>query len=186
MSAAQRRPSEKVRLESVEALDLEASRPTFDRIALLARSLAGVRSAHVDLVQAKALWTAGVGSQPPAPVAREESFAAHVITGDAVMWVEDLAADPRFKANRYVTGPAQCRFYAGAPIRLSNGSRIGALSIIDNRPRPYDAFLAERLEDLAALAADEWERRRAVREAAGRAIRRLAPTDPTITAVCTA
>ena len=166
MSATQRRVSERARLESVEALDLDVSRPTFDRIALLARSLAGVRGAHVDLVHAKALWTTGAGSQSASPVAREESFATHVIAGDEVLWVEDLTRDARFSASRYVTGPAQCRFYAGAPIRLSNGSRIGALSIIDDRPRPYDAFLAARLEDLAALAADEWERGRAMREAA--------------------
>ena len=166
MSAAQRRVSEKTRLEAVEALDMDASRPTFDRIAILARSLAGVRSAHVDFVRAKALSVAGVSSQPSAPVAREESFAAHVITRDEVMWVEDLSKDPRFRDNPYVTGPAQCRFYAGAPIRLADGSRIGALSIIDNRPRAYDAFLAERLEDLAVLAAEECERRRAVTDAA--------------------
>jgi PAS domain S-box-containing protein len=166
MTAAQRRPDEKTRLESVDALDLEAARPTFERISMLARSLAGVRSAHVDLVHAKALWITGAGSRPAAPVARDESFANHVIAGDEVLWVEDLRKDARFRANPYVTGPAQCRFYAGAPIRLSNGSRIGALSIIDSRPRPYDAFLAERLEDLAMLAADEWERRRALAESA--------------------
>ena len=165
MPANPRRSNEKLRLSAIEALDLEASRPTFDRIALLARSLAGVRSAHVDLVQAKDLWTAGEGTQPPAPVSRDEAFANHVVVGDAVLWVEDLAKDPRFSASRYVTGPAQCRFYAGAPIRLANGARVGALSIIDNRPRAYDAFLADRLEDLAALAAEECERRRAVGEA---------------------
>ena len=166
MAAAHRRVSEKTRLEAVESLDMDASRPTFDRIATLARTLAGVRSAHVDFVRAKALSIAGVSSQPPAPVAREDSFAAHVVAGDEVLWVEDLSRDPRFRANPYVTGAAQCRFYAGAPIRLADGSRIGALSIIDNRPRAYDAFLAERLEDLAFLAAEECERRRAVSDAA--------------------
>ncbi len=165
MPANPRRTNEKVHLAAIEALDLEASRPSFDRIALLARSLAGVRSARVDFVQAKGLWTAGEGAQLSAPVARDEAFAAHVVVGAKVLWVEDLAKDARFSANRNVTGPAQCRFYAGAPIRLSNGARVGALSIIDSRPRPYDAFLAERLEDLAALAAEECERRRAVREA---------------------
>ena len=166
MSAAQRRISEKTRLTAVEAIDMDASRPNFDRIAMLARSLAGVRSAHVDFVHAKALSTIGAGSQPPSLVTREESFAGHVIASDEVMWVEDLSKDPRFAGSRYVTGPAQCRFYAGAPIRLADGSRIGALSIIDNRPRAYDAFLAERLEDLAVLAAEECERRRAVTDAA--------------------
>ena len=165
MAAAPRRTNEKVRLAAIAAIDLEASRPSFDRIALLARSLAGVRSAHVDFVQAKGLWTAGKGSQPSAPVPRDEAFAAHVVAGDAVVWVEDLSRDARFSGSRYVTGPAECRFYAGAPIRLANGVRVGALSIIDSRPRPYDAFLAERLEDLAALAAEECERRHAVREA---------------------
>ena len=166
MSAAQRRINEERRLQAIAALDMEASRPTFDRLTALARTLAAVRGAHVDFVGAKVLSVAGVSSQPTSPVAREESFAVHVIAGDEVLWVEDLAKDPRFRTNPYVTGPAQCRFYAGAPIRLTDGSRIGALSIIDSRPRAYDGFLAERLEDLAALAAEECERRRAVSEAA--------------------
>ncbi len=40
---------------------------------------------------------------------------------------------------------------------------MGALSIIDRRRRAYDPDMAAALEDLAALVAQEWERRRAVR-----------------------
>jgi hypothetical protein len=93
MTANQTRAREKARLDSIEALDLDAARGAFNRIALLARSLSNARSAYVDLVLADQLWITGVSERPTPVVLREHSFANHVIAGDGVLWVEDLTAD---------------------------------------------------------------------------------------------
>jgi GAF domain-containing protein len=80
---------------------------------------------------------------------RDESFCAHaILTGD-VMQVPDTLDDPRFADNPAVTGPPRVRFYAGAPIVLDDGSRIGTLCIIDHRPRLLDAGEVARLRALA-------------------------------------
>src|SRR6185312_8170677 len=114
------------------------------------------------LVQSDTLWLAGVSDQQFPVIPREHSFSDTVIRSGELLWVADLSKDRRFHRNPYVVGgaPFRFRFYAGAPIRLSNGRCVGSLSIIDRKPRPYDAFMAERLTDFAALVADDWERRR--------------------------
>jgi len=154
---------ERARLREVRAVVLEDARPVFERIARTAQRLSKAPFAHVSIIGADQLWIAGVAEAPLPPVAREQSFARYVIEGDAVLWIEDLRADPRFDGNPFVYGETGMRSYAGAPIVLSNGSKVGALSIIDRRSRPYDADMAAALEDLAALVGQEWERRRAVR-----------------------
>ena len=154
---------ERARLRDVRAVNLEDARPAFERIARTAQRLSKAPFAHVSILGADQLWIAGVSESPLPPVAREHSFAQYVIESDAVIWMEDLAADRRFDDNPFVHGETAMRFYAGAPITLSNGSCVGALSIVDRRPRDFDPDMAAALEDLAALAGQEWERRRAAR-----------------------
>jgi PAS domain S-box-containing protein len=165
--ARKERPdAERWRLRAIRSVDLEEGRPAFERIARIAQRLAGTPIAHVSMVEAETLWLAGVSDIRMPPVPREHAFATLAIEGDGVIWLPDAAADPRFAANPFVHGGPGFRFYAGAPIRLSNGSRVGALSVIDRAPRAFDPALAAALEDLAALVADEWERRRALKDLA--------------------
>ena len=154
---------ERARLRDVRAVALEDARPAFERIARTAQRLSKVPFAHVGIIGADQLWIAGVSETPLPTVAREQSFAKYVIESDAIIWMEDLAADPRFDGNPFVHGEPGMRFYAGAPITLSNGNCVGALSIIDRKPRNFDPDLAAALEDLAALAGQEWQRCRATR-----------------------
>ena len=120
---------ERARLRDVRAVALEDARPAFERIARTAQRLAKVPFAHVSIIGADQLWIAGVSETPLPTVAREESFAKYVIESDAIIWMEDLAADRRFDGNPFVHGEHGMRFYAGAPITLSNGNCVGALSI---------------------------------------------------------
>jgi PAS domain S-box-containing protein len=151
---------ESSRLAEIDSLDLEAARPGFERIARLTQCLSRTPMVHVGLVQADTLWLAGVSDREIPVVAREHAFADAVMKHGELLWVDDASKDGRFKTNPFVVGPHHFRFYAGAPIRLSNGRCIGALSIIDRKPRAFDPFLAERLCEFAALVADDWERRR--------------------------
>ncbi len=66
---------------------------------------------------------------------RELSFCAHAMLGDDIMIVPDATADPRFADNALVTGAPFIRFYAGAPIVADDGTPLGALNVIDDKPR---------------------------------------------------
>ena len=79
---------------------------------------------------------------------RDQSVCAHAILESDVLQVPDLATDDRFADNPAVCG-AGLRFYAGAPLVLSDGSRVGTLCIGDVEPRELDA---EQLGELRRLA----------------------------------
>jgi PAS domain S-box-containing protein len=155
--------AERARLQAIRSVELEDARPVFERIARTAQRITGAPVAHVSLIGPTQLWIAGVSETPLPPVPRGASFTERAIERDEVMWVEDLRLDPRFRDNPYVTGESGLRAYVGAPVIISNGSRIGALSIIHRQPCPYDPDIAAALADLSALVALEWERGRALK-----------------------
>ncbi len=164
-------------LEALHLLDPETER-TFDRIAGLARTLAQADTGCVTIVGADKLWQRGISGLVPEDISRDQAFTERAIEGDDVFWVSDAFEHPELRTHPYVVGEPHYRFYAGAPIRLLSGARIGAVCVLAKTPRPYDLDLAERLQDLAAIVADECERRRAQRdleraEAEARAVSQL-------------
>ena len=140
---------------------------SFDRVVQLAADLFGVPMAAISLVDSHRQWfkaKVGIGvDETP----REQSFCSHTIArDDGLMVVEDATADARFANNPFVAGKANVRFYAGASLTTQSGHRLGALCVIDTRPRhPSRAMLAQ-LEILAKLAVGELE---LARERAGHA-----------------
>jgi serine phosphatase RsbU (regulator of sigma subunit) len=69
--------------------------------------------------------------------------------------VEDLTCDPRFRGIPAVTPPDGLRFYAGHPLRAPGGERVGALCLLDDRPREISESDLELLRDLAGLVERE-------------------------------
>jgi PAS domain S-box-containing protein len=159
---------EQTRLAEIDAMDLEAARPAFERICRLLQCVSHTPLVHIGLVQADTIWLAGVSDQPMPVLARAHGAADLVMAANDVIWIEDASRDDRFKSNPFVTGPYHFRFYAGAPIRLPNGHCIGSLSVIDREPRPLDPALAERLCDFAAVVGDDCERRLVLRDVVAR------------------
>lgn len=86
---------------------------------------------------------------------REVSFCAHAILHDEVFIVPDALLDDRFCDDPLVVGEAHIRFYAGCPLTLSNGSRLGTLCIFDHVPRRFGEDDLALLRDLAELAEHE-------------------------------
>jgi PAS domain S-box-containing protein len=93
---------------------------------------------------------------------RSQSFCAHAMLGTETMVVPDAATDPLFADNELVTGPPHVRFYAGAPLVSREGIPLGALCVIDTKPRP--AGLTElQLHGLEVLAQTVMQRLRSHR-----------------------
>jgi two-component system sensor histidine kinase/response regulator len=65
--------------------------------------------------------------------------------------VPDATLDARFAANPLVTGPPDIRFYAGAPIVLPGGERVGTVCVIDREPHRLDEHQRAMLQSLAAI-----------------------------------
>jgi GAF domain-containing protein len=63
--------------------------------------------------------------------------------------VPDAAADPRFAANPWVLD-GSTRFYIGVPIQI-DGCGLGALCVVDRKPREPRAGDVESLEALGRI-----------------------------------
>ncbi|WP_426019906.1 PAS domain-containing protein [Brevundimonas sp. DWR2-3-1b1] len=119
---------------------------SFDDIVNLAARLCDAPMAAVSLVDAERQWfkaEVGLGvRETPRPL----SFCAHAMLADTAMVVTDAFEDPRFADNALVTGPPHIRFYAGHPLKASDGVSLGALCVLDDKPRP------EGLTELQTMA----------------------------------
>jgi diguanylate cyclase (GGDEF)-like protein len=150
--------NESARLDTLRALHILDTLPEerFDRLTRLARRLFDVPIALVSLVDANRQWFKSCLGLPVSETPRDVSFCAHAILGDEIMTVPDTLADARFHDNPLVTDNPNIRFYAGCPLVVPNGSKLGTLCLIDVKPRGgLDDEERELLRDLARMAEQE-------------------------------
>lgn len=145
------------RLESLHALGiLDTPREErFDRVVEEARRATDTPMALVTLIDAERQWFKAAAGFDADESHRDESMCAHAILGDDVLQVPDALEDDRFADNPAVTGPARVRFYAGVPLALADGSRVGTLCVADHRPRLLDEQQLAELRRLAAVVVAE-------------------------------
>lgn len=141
-------------LHAAEILDTE-SEERFDRLTRLARRLFDVPIALVSLVDKDRQWFKSCMGLDVRETARDISFCGHTILGDKAFVISDAREDSRFADNPLVTGPPNIRFYAGYPLHCADGSALGTLCLIDQKPRELDAEELEVLADLATMAEKE-------------------------------
>jgi phosphoribosyl 1,2-cyclic phosphodiesterase len=155
--AAPRAADEERRVTSLRSLGVldTAREQRFDRYTDEACESFGVPIALITLVDSDRQWFKSHRGIDIDETPRDESVCAHAILGSEVLQVPDLLADPRFADNPSVVGPGHARFYAGAPLILDDGSRIGTLCVIDHRPRLLDENQLEELRRLARGVVDE-------------------------------
>ncbi|HKH09986.1 MAG TPA: PAS domain S-box protein [Rubrobacter sp.] len=154
---------------------LGAMRPGADRVlqALVddARKVFEAEFCMVNLVTADTqfykVWS---GELPPAVAAvrlnpREPSMCRHVVEEERPFVVEDFSTTERFWEQHLRMGPG-VRFYAGTPLKTSEGLAIGSLCLVDSRPREFGdkdratlrAFAGAVVGRLEALGAAAQER----------------------------
>lgn len=145
--------NEVLRLQAVEAMAPLLSRvpPELDRLSRLAARhfkvpLAGVTLIGKGMQRVCAVHGAGAAVLE---VPRDVSFCGHAILGAQTLVVQDARLDPRFADNPLVTAPDGIVFYAGCPVRSSQGYALGALCLIDRQPRQ---LTPQDLEDLREFA----------------------------------
>lgn len=137
-------------LRSLRILDTPPE-PHFDAVCRTAQSLFGVPIALVSLVEEDRQWLKAKCGVDVESTSRDVAFCHHTILGDDVLVVEDAALDPRFSDNPFVTGEPHIRFYAGAPLVLRPGLRMGSLCVIDTVPRTFSLTQRQQLADLAQI-----------------------------------
>ncbi|WP_342619810.1 PAS domain S-box protein [Rhodoferax sp. GW822-FHT02A01] len=140
------------RLRALQVLDSEPE-PIFDALTRTASAICNAPIALLSLVSADRQWfKSNIGLEGTAETSREVAFCAHAILGTDLMEVPDAMEDPRFCLNPLVIGQPHIRFYAGAPVVMSEGESVGTLCVIDTQPRVLNDVQRKVLSDLALVA----------------------------------
>lgn len=131
-------PEEEARLGSLWALDLldTPAEAQFDDITALAASICEAPMALISLVDLDRQWfKSRVGVDAP-QTPRSQSVCAYTMMGDSVLEIPDTRLDPRTVDNPLVEDvTVSMKFYAGAPLVTSDGVPLGALCVLDRKPR---------------------------------------------------
>ncbi len=176
---AEPRLDEVARARALSLYDLAGARDegVLDDLVRFASQLCEAPVALVSVVEEQfQRFLARVGTDL-AETPRSQSFCAHAMHGHGVMEVPDARADPRFAGNPLVIGAPHIRFYAGAPLVTAAGLALGALCVIDDKPRAaLTPLQREGLTITASAALGRLEARRTAREAE-RAARALADSE---------
>lgn len=159
---AERHPDEPERLaalRSYEILDTPAE-AAFDDLASLAARVCAAPVALITFIDGDRQWFKARVGVDVREVPFEASLCAHMLREGGGFEVPDLARDPRFADNPFVTGERAMRFYAGTTLETVDGLPLGTLCVLDTRPRELDDLQRETLRILGRQAMAEIESRR--------------------------
>ncbi|CAE6516153.1 unnamed protein product [Rhizoctonia solani] len=124
----------------------------FDRITHLCKLVFSTKMVVISLIDKDEQWFKSESGFGVESTSRDSGFCAHSILqrGAEPLVVTDAALDWRFANHPLVTGPPHIRFYAGAPLRTTEGYNIGTLCIVDDKPR--DEFSPRQRHTLKEFA----------------------------------
>jgi two-component sensor histidine kinase len=142
---------------------------TFDRITALAARRFNVPISIISIVDEDRIWFKSHHGVPVEQIGRDPGLCASAILQSDAYILLDAKVDARSLANPLVAGEFGLRFYAGVPLRTSDGHNLGTLCIIDKEPRPIDQKQIDDLKDLASVVMDQLELRLSAQRAVGQA-----------------
>src|SRR6266851_6840114 len=145
--------NEAARLASLRSLEILDTAPeaAFDELVTLAAYICQTPIALISLVDEGRQWFKSKVGWRLCATPREISFCAHTIVQSDLFVVPDAAADKRFADNPLVTSTPGVRFYAGAPLVTPEGHALGALCVLDHRPRDLTDEQRQALRTLSHI-----------------------------------
>jgi PAS domain S-box-containing protein len=153
-----KRLSENLRLAALDRcaiLDTPPD-PHFGRIARLAAQFFGAPMAAISFVAHDRCWFKSAYGLQQLQLARSASFCSHTIGCPEALVIPDATADARFAELALAAGHPRVRFYAGVPVFATGGFAVGAVAVMDTRPRgPLSESEICALHDFSALISRE-------------------------------
>lgn len=162
MKAAPLPHNETERLKALEELELMDTLPekVYDEITALASEICGTPASFLTLIDERRQWFKSKYGSDANETPREQAFCAHAILNpDDVFIVQDARYDERFFDNPLTSSEPPVVFYAGVPVKDANNNAVGALCVIDSRPRDLSEQKIESLKTLGKLVNVHFELR---------------------------
>ena len=150
--------SEKLRLAALDRCGILDTPPDphFDRITRLAAQFFGAPMAAISFVTHDRCWFKSTYGFDLPQLARSASFCSHTIGSPEALVIPDATADARFAGLALVADPPHVRFYASVPVFTADGFAVGAVAVMDTRPRsPLSESEICALHDFSALISRE-------------------------------
>ncbi len=137
------------RLLRLGLLDSEAE-AVLDHFTELAAAVTGMPIALISLIdQNRQWWKSAVGLPQGGGTHRDFSFCGHAIVGNDLFEVEDARQDERFADNPHVLKDPRIVHYAGMPLVMPDGERIGTICVIAGKPGRLDERTRGLLRNIA-------------------------------------
>lgn len=144
-------------LHQLNILDTDAEE-TYDGIVFIASHICHVPVSTITLIDHNRQWFKSAFGASHRETPRIFSFCGHTILEDDLFEVPDSLEDERFRDNPLVTGEPPVRFYAGVPLELQDGLKVGTLCVIDHKPNKLNEeqvkilrFLGQQVTKLLEL-----------------------------------
>jgi hypothetical protein len=130
-----------------------------DQIVATTRDLFGASGAGVNLIDSDRQWVMSSAGRSQGTICRGDSVCTTTIGATDIFIVEDTLLNPDYRDKEWAHGDDAVRFYAGFPIEAPDGHRIGALCVVDDKPRTFEAADRALLRELAMrVQALLWEK----------------------------
>ncbi|QDF75584.1 MULTISPECIES: sensor domain-containing diguanylate cyclase [Shewanella] len=149
--------NERERLHALRTLKIldTSHEERFDRVTRMAKRMFGVEISLVSLVDENRQWFKSKQGLDASETPRDISFCGHAINQDGLFIIPNAIEDVRFADNPLVTQEPNIRFYAGYPLKLRQGIKIGTLCLIDSKPKHLNEEDKQLLNDLGAMIEQE-------------------------------
>lgn len=170
-----RAPGELERVAALEHYDILDSprEASFDRVVEAVSALFDVEVAMITFVERDRSWYKAELGMGVSEMPRTDNMCDATMSQDGVLVINDANLAPREQVLPLLR--KGFRFYAGAPLRTRDGTKIGTVCAVGRRPREVTPRERTILLHLADIVIDELELRLAARRMAeaDRALREL-------------
>lgn len=112
----------------------------FDDFVALAKETFDVPIAFISFLDEKRQWFKSISGLEAQNVPLDETVCNVTMhSPDEVVVIKDLSKDERFSHLPFISGGPLLRFYAGYPLRSSEGVAIGTMCLLDNNTKELSA-----------------------------------------------
>jgi diguanylate cyclase (GGDEF)-like protein/PAS domain S-box-containing protein len=121
----------------------------------LAASICSTPMASFTVLNEERQWIKACVGMHQSETARSDSICTYAMQNPAqLLEISNIQLDPRINQDHVLKKSNTLVFYAGVPIRLSNGEAVGSLCVMDSASRELSSAQKQQLMELAHIAED--------------------------------